>query len=1286
MVRQQHLRLIQLSFLAILQTVSNLAAGDWPMWRCDSGRTACSAEELPEALRLAWVRSFGPRQPVWDDPLNRDLMPYDRVFEPVVGGGRMFLGFNDSDKLLALDAGTGQELWRFYAGGPVRLPPVFWRDAVYFTSDDGCLYCVTAAEGSLRWKFRGAPSDRLVIGNERLISTWPARGGPVIADGVVYFTASIWPFMGTFIYALDAENGEVIWENDRTGSQFILQPHNSPAFAGIAPQGALAAAREGLLVPGGRSVPAFFERKNGDERYFHLAAQNKTGGSFVCAAGRVFFNHYRDQLCSMYDLESGLALVDKIGSQPVLSDNIYYFGGKTIKAYDAGRLQKKARWFLEGNFIDRWLAGLKLKEIRPEFLRNFFKWWIGRKSAAWRKSLIWEIEADGSRELIRSGSRLYAAGEGSVTAVDLGREPKIIWREPVKGGVERLLAADGKLFGVTLDGRIMAFVAGPVKPEAGAPGNQPRQAESSVEKLAREIIRSTGVSQGYALVCGIGDGILLEALARNSNLRLVGLEEDSSRVEAVRRCLDESGIYGGRAAVLNSSIENLDLPPYMASLIVVNGRPGPELGRLLESLRPYGGKAWIGNGGEAVTGLLKKSAGPELKLVIHSRLADQVVLSREGPLPGAAAWTHQYGNPANTVKSDDKLVKLPLGLLWFGGSSNLDVLPRHGHGPPEQVIGGRLFIEGMDCLSARDVYTGRVLWKVGLELANFGIFYDETYQDAPTSTSYNQVHLPGANARGTNFVATADRVYVIERDHCRVLDAASGETISVFRLLASQNGDPIDWTYIGVCDEYLIAGSGFIKQSDTLSSGNETDQSPEGDKDGQKDPFLNFDYSASRSLYVLDRQNGKLIWSRQSNYGILHNSIAAGGGRLFCLDKLPPYLEAQIQRRGGKPPADYRLEALDIASGKLLWEHREGVFGSRLAFSREQGILLQSTGPSPDMVEGEDGKRMAAYSAASGNLIWDRQFEYSSVPILHNGKIITSGKLFSLLTGGPILQNHPLTGELVPVIWKRNYGCNYPIASEHLLTFRSAAAGFYDLDRFGGTGNMGGFKSGCTSNLVAADGVLNAPDYTRTCSCSYQNQTSLAMLYEPEAEYWTFNDIERGSDPIRRVGINFGAPGDRIADNGTLWLDYPSRGGPSPEIQVTVTGDNLRWFCHHSSKIIGEGPRWVAASGVEGVRQISVRLADKPTGERPYRVSLVFPIRGASARGKSPFDVYIQGNKVLENLDLGDDSLGPGTRVLVKEIERVMADQELRLEVVPALNGASPATVICGLEIAALGW
>src|SRR5262249_45200605 len=156
---------------------------------------------------------------------------------------------------------------------------------------DGHLYCLNAAKGTLLWKFRGAPTDRRILGNERLISTWPARGAPVVADGTVYFAASIWPFMGIFIHALDAETGKVIWTNDGDGSLYIKQPHSADSFAGVAPQGPMAIAGDLLLVPGGRSVPAAYDRKTGKQVHFLLNENSKKGGGHaVTIAGDVFFN------------------------------------------------------------------------------------------------------------------------------------------------------------------------------------------------------------------------------------------------------------------------------------------------------------------------------------------------------------------------------------------------------------------------------------------------------------------------------------------------------------------------------------------------------------------------------------------------------------------------------------------------------------------------------------------------------------------------------------------------------------------------------------------------------------------------------------------------------------------------------------------------------------------------------------------------------------------------------------------------------------------------------------
>ena len=103
-----------------------LPAADWPMWRYDAYRSAAAPHELPDDLQLAWVRHYSQREQVWDDPLNHDLMPYDRIFEPIILGDRIFFGFNDRDKVVALDLNSGRTLLECYTDRPVRFPPAAW--------------------------------------------------------------------------------------------------------------------------------------------------------------------------------------------------------------------------------------------------------------------------------------------------------------------------------------------------------------------------------------------------------------------------------------------------------------------------------------------------------------------------------------------------------------------------------------------------------------------------------------------------------------------------------------------------------------------------------------------------------------------------------------------------------------------------------------------------------------------------------------------------------------------------------------------------------------------------------------------------------------------------------------------------------------------------------------------------------------------------------------------------------------------------------------------------------
>jgi outer membrane protein assembly factor BamB len=1157
-------------------------ADDWPMWRGDAQRTASSNETLPAGLRLLWRRDYGPRQQVWDDPLNHDLMTYDRIFEPIVMDGRLFVGFNDQDKLTALDAQTGEELWSFFTEGPVRVPPAGHNGKVYFCSDDGFLYCVDAATGRLHWKLRGGPSAQHAIGNQRIVSAWVARGGPVIRDETVYFAASIWPFMGTFIYAIDAETGSIQWVNDSTGSQYIRQPHSAPSFAGVAPQGVLVATEEMLLVPGGRSVPAAFDRRTGEFRYFNLNEGGKgTGGSFLAADEKHFYVHTRLRGTRAFDLKGGVTTAF-MPNEPVLSEGLVF-------AATDEKSQALVRAF------------------GPD------------------QKTLWEIEVDATGDLIRCGEHLVAAGKQAITAVRLptdgttkatitktagvgaarARVARIDWKLPATGTVQRLLAADGKLFAVTLEGAILCYGLGSGETHHLKQSRPAMTIQKDVSAVAADIL-SAGDAEGYAFWFGSADDELIDAVAVNSPfVQLAVVDSDKDRVDRLRKRMTVAGLYG--RVTSHESDAATFMPPQHVANMVFAGRDIAASGdsqailEMYKAVRPYGG----------VLCLLADKGQAEIAAAVEAMKLEQaevsvtpygIVVRRAGALPGSADWTHQYGDIGNTAKSNDSRVKLPLGVLWFGGSSNMDVLPRHGHGPTEQVIGGRLFIQGMNSLSARDVYTGRVLWKREFKnLGTFDVYYDSTYRNTPLDPQYNQVHIPGANGRGTNYVVTSDRIYIVEGDTCHVLDPATGETLQDIRLPADSLGDQKEWGYLGVYKDVLIGGLGFANY---LSR---REIAFDGDKDLSKNKAgfggKSLDRAASMALVGFDRHSGKQLWKIDAVHSFWHNGIVAGNGRIFCLDRNPRRVEEALKRRGKASPDTYRILAIDHRTGQQQWQISENIFGTWLGYSAAKDALLQAGASASDRLSDESGTGMAVYSGADGKVRWqNNSLSYSGPCILHNDLIITnansykeSAGAFNIDNGQQKLIANPLTGELQP--WKitRAYGCNSIIASENLLTFRSGAAGFYDLLTDSGTGNLGGFKSGCTSNLVVANGVLNAPDYTRTCSCSYQNQTSLALVHMPGMEMWTVNiaaaatDLNSEESTVNRIGINFGAPGDRRDPNGLLWLEYPVVAGESPPLAIDV-GSNGKFFRRHGSTMEGHDLPWVLASGVAGASEIKISL------------------------------------------------------------------------------------------------
>ena len=309
--------------IAALLTSFPVHADDWPTWRYDAARGAASPGQLAPQLHVQWRRDNPPLVPAWsEDP----RLHFDAAYQPVVMNGTMFVSSSHNDSVTAYNTQSGQEKWRFYTGMPVRFAPVAANGRVYFGADDGVFYCLDAATGRVEWTFRAAPNDRKVIGNGRLISVWPVRGGPLLADGKIHFTAGVWPFEGTFLYTLDAASGHLVSMTPASDSS-AAKPGGQMILTDRTPEGYLAASHERLFIPCGRTAVTCLDRQSG--KFISFSYSTDRTNYHVSVMDRWLFHGSTN-----YDMQAKQMAALSV-SAPVLTDETLFAAVKgQVVAFD----------------------------------------------------------------------------------------------------------------------------------------------------------------------------------------------------------------------------------------------------------------------------------------------------------------------------------------------------------------------------------------------------------------------------------------------------------------------------------------------------------------------------------------------------------------------------------------------------------------------------------------------------------------------------------------------------------------------------------------------------------------------------------------------------------------------------------------------------------------------------------------------------------------------------------------------------------------------------------------
>jgi outer membrane protein assembly factor BamB len=154
---------------------------------------------------------------IWDV----ELTPEDEDDDEGRGGGiafengRLFVttGFGE---VVALDAASGEEIWRTQAGTPYRAAPTVNGGRVFTITSDNQMICVNAADGEILWRHRGITESAGI-----LAATSSAVSGSIV----------IAPYSSGELFALRVENGNSLWSDSltRTGNVTSLTELNDIA-------------------------------------------------------------------------------------------------------------------------------------------------------------------------------------------------------------------------------------------------------------------------------------------------------------------------------------------------------------------------------------------------------------------------------------------------------------------------------------------------------------------------------------------------------------------------------------------------------------------------------------------------------------------------------------------------------------------------------------------------------------------------------------------------------------------------------------------------------------------------------------------------------------------------------------------------------------------------------------------------------------------------------------------------------------------------------------------------
>jgi len=703
---------------------------------------------------------------------------------------------------------------------------------------------------------------------------------------------------------------------------------------------------------------------------------------------------------------------------------------------------------------------------------------------------------------------------------------------------------------------------------AGSRDIAPTETLKSAERLAREILDTSGIHGGLIVHIGCGSGRLTAALHANEQYLVQALGRGETAVEEARRYVRERGLYG-QVSVEYWAEDHLPYADNLVNLVVIRDAGYVIRDEELMRVLAPGGVALFVNRQSKIENRKWTNPWPE-------EIDD---------------WTHYLHDASNNAVAHDKQVGPPRHLQW-----RADPLWARSHASTTSVsalvsTAGRLFYVNDDApravfgpkfpgqwsLVARNAFSGVLLWK--RRMPDWG---------ARQWASWHHWGTPLSLPR--RLVAVGDKVYVTlgYQAPTSELDARTGETLRVFA----------DTKYT----EEILASEGILlvrrrKEIPKYHPGRPSAWNVIMRKEGPKNMTeLPPASMGDESILAFDTDTGKLLWNRPEQR-IVTLSMASQGGRM-CYHNFK------------------EIVCLDLHDGQELWRDQSEpwpdivgtagtlvMYDDKVFFTSSEGMTARSASTGDLLWRGPRVSRMASRHPAdliiADDLIWGGLTEQMPYGHLWPAQV-TAPNVLEL--SGPNAEGlNPMTGKV-----ERSIDIGETISlGHHVRCYRSKATDRYLLwpkrgvefiDILDGQNHMrcDWARGECSYGLMPCNGLLYVPPHPCVCYCGVliNGFNALSAAREQKAVVGSSGALQQGPayGQIRNRKPRIRNPND--------WPTYrhdPTRSGCT---ESAVPGKLHRsWSTDIGGKlcspVIAEGKVFVSS-----VNEHTVHCLDAGSGEK----------------------------------------------------------------------------------------